>query len=290
MTQPEGIFNLDFSAPRGLTGTANRALSSWQTTACTILKEIWQSLLGSGVDLQLGQIDSSVAQKAIRALPDPGYAARLSVGQENFPAFVVFSARLIQALVADMLGTLGDEWPDPKPLTPAESSMVELLLGEVARSFSVAWPDVDPLECYLQSVVSRPLRSRVFPPDEILARTRVNVTLPLGTEEIILLFPQEGLSSIGISESPPPEAVSQTAAPQLRLLAEKLPVTLVVELGNATLTLAEMNNLSVGDVMVLDQPINAPLEASIKGKLQWLGHPCRMGQRQGFRIIASAQQ
>ncbi len=290
MTQSDAIFNVDFSAPRGLTGNANRALSSWQATACTILKEIWQGLLGSGVDLQLGQLDSSVAQKAIRSLPDPGYAARLAVGQKQFPAFVVFSAGLVQALVSDMLGTLGEDWPEIKPLTPAESSMVELLFGEVARSFSVAWPDVDPLECYLQSVVSRPLRSRVFPPDEILARTRVTVTMPLGTEEIILLFPQKGLSSIGISESPAPEVVSQAAAPQLRQLAEKLPVTLVVQLGRATLSLKEMNNLAVGDVMVLDQPIGAPLEASIKGKLQWLGHPCRMGQRQGFRIIASAQQ
>ncbi|MCA9034209.1 MAG: FliM/FliN family flagellar motor switch protein [Planctomycetaceae bacterium] len=290
MTQSDAIFNVDFSAPRGLTGSANRALSSWQTTACSILKEIWQGLLGSEFDLNLGQLDSSVAQKAIRSLPDPGYAARLAIGEERFPAFVVFSAQTIQALVSDMLGTLGEEWPEVKPLTPAEASMVELLMGEVARSFSVAWPDVDPLQCFLQSVVSRPLRSRVFPPDEILARTRITLTLPLGTDEITLLFPRAGLASIGIVETDPQESAAQPATPQLRALAEKLPVTLIVELGRASLTLKQMNNLAVGDVLMLDQPVTAPLEASIGGKLQWLGHPCRMGPRQGFRVIATASQ
>lgn len=289
MSTADTIPSLDFSAPRRLTGTANRALLSWQATACSVLKENWQGLLGAGVELEAGAVDSALAQKAIRALPDPGYAARLSVGPQGFPALAVFSGRLVQTLVADMLGTLGSEWPELRPLTPAETSMVELLFGEVARSLSLAWPSLDALECQLDSVLFRPLRSRVFGPDEVLVRTLVSARTPLGTDTVVLLFPQSGLSSIGISDSGASEASGPQPAPQLRTLAERLPVRLSVELGNATLSLAAMHGLSVGDVLVLDQPVSSPLKAAVEGQLHWLGYPCRLGQRQGFRILSAAE-
>lgn len=289
MSRSESIASVDFSAPRRLTGTASRAVTAWQSTACTLLRENWQGLLGSGVELRPERIDSCVASKAIRVLPDPGYAARLSVGPTAFTAFAVFSCRLVQVLVADMLGTLGTEWPAERPLSPAELSMVELLFGEVARSVGHGWPEVTPLDCQLESVIFRPLRSRVFSPDETLIRTLVSVRTPLGDEEVTLLFPESGLMSIGISGQLETDTSTQQPAPQLRQLAERIPVTMVVELGNATLSLADMNRLSIGDVLVLDQPVSTPMAASIEGRLQWLGQPCRLGQRQGFRILASTE-
>lgn len=287
MSVTETISSIDFSAPRRLTGTANRALTAWLTTACSVLQENWQGLLGTGVELRTGRVDSSLSSKAIRAFPDPGYAARLSMGPDGFPGIAVFSGRLVHALVADMLGGLGADWPEVRPLTPAEASMVELLFGEVARSLSNAWPDVEPLECHLDSVVSRPLRSRVFPPDEVLVRTIIAVTTPLGPEEIILLFPQDRLSAIGITDTVVSESSTPRPAPQLRVIAERLPVTLSVELGTATLSLAALNGLTAGDVLLLDQTVSSPLQATIEGRLYWLGYPCRLGQRQGFRILSA---
>ena len=53
------------------------------------------------------------------------------------------------------------------------------------------------------------------------------------------------------------------------------------------MSLGEMHQLTVGDVLILDQSIGNPLEAQISGHLHFLGHACRLGQRQGFRIIVS---
>lgn len=286
MSQTAQIPNVDFTAPRRLTGTASRALTGWQTTACTMLKENWQGLLGAGVGLTPGRVDSVVASKAVRALPDPGYAARLSMGETKFPAICAFSSRVVQTLVADMLGTLGDSWPQDVPLSSAELSMVDLLFGEIARSFSMAWPDLEPLPCHLDSVIVRPLRSRVFAPDEILVRSTIAISTPLGDDELTLLYPKDGLTSLGLTETVPGDTAATVPAPQLRILAERLPITLHVELGSANLSLAEMDSLNIGDVLILDQSVGSPLQATIAGRLHWLGYPCRLGQRQGFRILA----
>ena len=290
MTSPDSLSSVDFSAPRRLAGSANRALSSWNSTATSMLQEYWQALTGDRITLQPARIDSSVAQKAQQTLPDPGYAALLKIGPDRFDGMVAFSNRLVLTLVSEMLGTLGDEWPEQRALTAAELSLVELLFGEIARALSQGWPEVTPLPVEMDQVIVRPLRSRVFQPRENLVRIVGQINTAVGEETFVMLMPQAGLASIGINETAIPPAVDQSVSPQMRALAETLPVTMSVSLGKATLTLGDMNNLAVGDTLILDQSSGSPLEARVSGHLQWLGFPCRLGQRQGFRILASKKE
>jgi flagellar motor switch protein FliM len=287
MTSPDSLSSVDFSAPRRLAGSANRALSSWNATATSMLQEYWQALAGDRITMQPARIDSSVAQKAQQTLPDPGYAALLKIGPDRFDGMVAFSNRLVLTVVSEMLGTLGEEWPEQRALTAAELSLVELLFGEIARALSQGWPEVTPLPVEMDQVIVRPLRSRVFQPRENLVRIVGLINTAVGEETFVMLMPQAGLASIGINESAIPLAVDQSVSPQMRALAETLPVTMSVSLGKATLTLGDMNNLAVGDTLILDQSSGSPLEARVSGHLQWLGFPCRLGQRQGFRILAS---
>ncbi|MDG1894887.1 MAG: hypothetical protein P8J37_08265 [Fuerstiella sp.] len=163
MSQTEAsAFNIFSQAPR-LTSDADAALIAWQGTVTSRLQENWQSLLGTDIGISLGTTDSSAAITAVNELADPGYAARLQIGPEPFPSLFAFSSRRILLLVNDMLGTPCEEWPEVRDLTTVETSMVELLLGEITRAISHAWPEIHPLECEQDCVIARPMRSRVFP-------------------------------------------------------------------------------------------------------------------------------
>ncbi len=283
-----GTTNSVFAEPRRLTGEADRALSGWQTALCSILSENWQALLGSNVSIRLGHTTAAEAGPATANLVDPGFGARLEIGDTPFPSVVAFSARLVQTLVYDMLGTVGEDWPEVQDLSPAELSMAELLFGEIARAASQAWPELVPIPCELHSVVSRPKRSRLFAPDEDVVQTRIVIETPFGPDDVTWIIPKSGLEQIGIRDDAG-ETPGFHPAPELRNLARLLPVELVIELGSTSLTLRELNKLQVGDYLPLDQPVYQPLEALVDGKLQWLGTPCRLGNRQGFQILASGK-
>lgn len=287
MTSQESISQCDFSEPRRLTGGANRALTLWQTTVCSFLTESWQGLLGNPIEITLSKSMSTTAFKAVSSLPDPGFAAKLAIGDSRFVSLFAFPSQLIQALVYDMLGNPGEDWPEVRPLTAVETSMMELLLGGVARSISQAWPDVEPLISELASVVARPMRSRFLPPDAPTVSTRITMTTQFGPEEAVWLLPISGLESLGITHSATPDAETLKPSPRMHSLAKRLPVQLVVQLGHASLTLGEMTNLKVGDYLPLDQGVYQPLEGHVDGQLQWIGNPCRLGKRQGFQIIAT---
>lgn len=215
-TSPINIFS---QAPR-LTSESNAALTSWQSTATSILQENWQALLGSDLGISPGAIDSPTAFDAVNSLADPGYAARLQIGPESFPSLFAFSSRMVLALVNDMLGTPCEQWPEIRELTTVETSMVELLFGEITRAISQAWPEINPLECEQDCVIARPMRSRVFSPDEVLVRSQVIFETSFGQEEAIWLMPQSGLATIGIADIDD-EQLPAEPAPQMRALAEK---------------------------------------------------------------------
>ena len=252
---------------------------------CAVSCQRTGRILGSDISLAISKSTAGIAGPCVSQLVDPGYGARLEISSDAFPSLVAFSSRLTQTMVYDMLGTPGEEWPESQDLTPAELSMAELLFGEITRAASQAWPEIEPLMCELHSVVSRPKRIRLFAPDADIIRTVITVQTPFGPDDIVWILPRSGLESIGIRDSV--EATEFQPAPQLRQLARLLPVELVVELGNTSLTLKELNGLQVGDYLPLDQPVYQPLEALVDGQLQWLGTPCRLGNRQGFQVLAS---
>lgn len=112
----------------------------------------------------------------------------------------------------------------------------------------------------------RPLRSRIFQPRENLVRSVVLVQTPVGEDAVIILMPQAALASIANDDPSAAFVPHQSAAPQMRALTGTLPVTMSVSLGKASLSLGEMNQLAVGDVLILDQAVGSPLEARISRK------------------------
>ena len=286
-TDSESLKSFDFASPGHVSGSVNRALDTWHKQACALLTENWQSLLGDSVSVQCGAVNLATCKSAFESVTDPGYGASLTLGPSGMQSLVTFSGRLVCSLVQGLLGTPGDDWTEFKPLTTVESSMLDLLFGEVSRAIAMSWPEVEPLKSEVVSCVFRPNRSRNFAADEMMMRRKIEITTAFGTETAWWLLPQTGLAELGISDSGLTEVIEVQPDARLRDIAKQLPVQIVVRLGNTKVTLSEMNQLEIGDFLVLDQGLSQPVEAVLDGELQWLGMPCRIGRRQGIEIIAS---
>lgn len=285
MTGTDGI-PFDFTAPGRVGGDVERALNEWQSQTCTLLTEGWQGLLGDSVSVSLGALTIAPAATTLRKCVDPGYAASLFIGPSRVPSLVTLSGRMVSTLVAGLLGSSGEDWTEYEALTSVESSMLELLCGEISRTIGVSWPDVEPLNCVLDNCLFRPARSRIFAPDENIVRRELIVNTAYGSEPALWLIPQVGLIDFGISSDE--ESLNDVQPDsKLRDIAAQLPVEIVVQLGTTQISLPEMNQLEVGDFLVLDQNVQQPVEAFLAGKLQWLGFPCRTGRYQGFEILAA---
>ena len=64
----------------------------------------------------------------------------------------------------------------------------------------------------------------------------------------------------------------------------KIPLEVVVGLGRTSIHVADLVNLQVGDIVILNQRVSDPLYAEVAGTVKYLGWPGRLGTRQAFQI------
>ena len=64
----------------------------------------------------------------------------------------------------------------------------------------------------------------------------------------------------------------------------EIPVDLVVELGRARLTIKELSQLEVDEIVELDRPSDSPLDVMVGGKLFARGEVVMVGERLALRV------
>jgi len=64
----------------------------------------------------------------------------------------------------------------------------------------------------------------------------------------------------------------------------EIPVDLVVELGRARLTIKELSELGIDEVVELDRPADSPLDVMVGGKLFARGEVVMVGERLALRV------
>lgn len=286
MTAARDVHPVDFRKPRHSMPSVPRPVAQWHDRIGTLAGECWGKYLGSPIGWSAAPCEVCAFSEAVAELPDPGFGFTLALGEPAATTLWVFEQSHILALVADMLG-MSDEAPaEPRALTIIEESMAQLLVAELAWAIGEAWPGRASIPCRVGDVERRPCRSRVFAPGDTALVTRFKLTGPRGASECLWLVPQEAIARLVAEEWPEGDAAAPVtaASEHLEELAGTLAMTLSIRLGDAQLPMSQLADLQVGDVIVLDQPINRPIVAEVCGEAKFLGYPGRIGPRQSFQV------
>lgn len=275
---------LDFSSPRRPPTEALRQLSTWQANICAHAQDGWASLLAHPIRMQPGKIEPMQHLAALSRLPDEGIGVYFSIGESLLPSMLVFSARQVQGLVADLLDLPGDQWPEPTPLSAAEDSMLELLFAKVADAIGEAWPGAEPLKCSFLEMTTKPQRTRLFPLGSALFCMRIKLVSRFGEETCTWLILKEETEKLMLDHYRESEVEERGAHPDLLALTERVPLQITVELGKVELRMSQASSLAAGDVLILDQFVSHPLVARVAGQPKWAGVPLRIGSRQAFEV------
>lgn len=275
---------LDFHSPRRPSSQVQRKLSAWHHQVCAQVQEAWATLMARPAKLTARTMEPVQYDRALARLPEDGLGLYLTLGKAVLPSMIVFSGRQVQALVSDLLDVPGEEWPAVRKLTTVEDAMLELMFQKLAESMGDAWPDSQPLPCRFLETTFKPRRTRLFPIGSSMLVGEIVITSRFGEETCQWLMLKDEVEQLLIEHFGDAAQEDGEFHPALQSLAEKIPVQVTVQLGQADLSMSQAAELAVGDVLVLDQFVSRPLIATIADQPKWAGIPTRIGSRQGFEI------
>lgn len=183
------------------------------------------------------------------------------------------------AMLDRLLGGVGVSPSKINALTEIETIVMERIFSKAFDSLQEAWKTVVDLQPRLEALETNPQFMQIVSPNETIALISLSTKIGDTTGMINLCIPHVVIEPImprlsvhswfvSQKKSRAPEEVE---ALQFRLNQAKLPF--VEELGSSHITVHEFLNLSVGDVITLQKPVNEPLKIRIGDKYKYTGSP-----------------
>lgn len=285
MAETEQLQRLDFHSPRRPAKIEWRALAKWHQSICLLTTEAWSSLMPNEISLKAGSLNPANSRTAILDSPDESYGAHLLMGPDRYPALVVIPTRQLHALLADIFNMAGDEWPELRPFTRAELSIIDVLMQGLAAAIRDGIPGAEATPCEYVEIFEKPERTRLFANVDEVFTSEIQITSRFGEETLLWILPKKETEHLLEDTQCPEDIEERPVNAKLIPLTHKVPTEIMVRLGGCRLTMSEISNLTVGDVLVLDQSINRSLTGYVAGERKWMGKPVRVGPRQGYEVV-----
>lgn len=270
-------------------GTHERQLAQWLQQSCRRLASHAARLLPFSLAARAGEIDTGMLAPLGDALPEESLCWPLTPQAHPQDAFYLVLPRpLLLALIAGLLRETPTAWPDDRDLTDLETALVDYLVKELfLASLEQAWLE-PPFTLELGTMV--PVRNVLRRQGTKLGwRAKVILTAPWGEQNFWLCIPRQGLwEQWGASAqtAPPPPAPHPQWRSSLESLVQQFPIEVAVVLGEAETTMKRLAELKVGDVVVLRQPVDQPLQGHIGGVPKFRAWPGMRGGRTAILIEA----
>lgn len=161
-----------------------------------------------------------------------------------------------------------------REFTPIEQRLLKKVVDLVFTELEKAWKNIYPVKPkYIRGEVN-PQFARVLMPEETVVVTGYNLELESITGKILFCYSLSTLQPIKDKLYSPyqlEEYVDLVWKKNIENAVFKSEVVLKVELGKGRITLEDLMNLDVGDVIVLDKKVEEPIEVLVEGVPKMLG-------------------
>ncbi len=207
----------------------------------------------------------------MNSLPLPSCMNILRFSPLRGAGIMVIESKLLYALVDSLFG--GGSVPhtkvEGKDFTQIEIRIARKIVLSALEDMRKAWEPIYPLNFEYTRTEINPQFVAVVPPTEVVIATTFDVELEKVTGTIKFVIPYASLEPIKakLSVNFQSEHIGVDNA-WLSRVTEKIYQTKVgaaVSLGGASITVNDLVNLEIGDIIQLDKDANQPLDLKVEG-------------------------
>lgn len=276
------IKDYDFMSPKKFTREQIHLLQNIFENFTRLFSMHLSSMLRMPCQAEVVQVEEEEYKEFGNALTDSVLVSVMSMNSQTYKIedkkMLVEMSRPISFSILDrLLGGDGSGYNIDRDYTEIEISILEYFFKQVASILTDAWSNYVDIEHHMDSIETNSQLIQFVQQDESVAivvvevtlnelKGNVNVCLPAASlEKIFKIFDSK---YIRINKKIDPEEHEKSKQHILEALKDT-PLTVSAKLGNAEITLRDLLNLSYGDVIPLDSPVDTDSIILSVEKLNW---------------------
>lgn len=224
----------------------------------------------------------------VNTLPIPSCMCIMRFEALRGPALLVFESKLAYALVDSYFG--GTDRPytkiEGKEFTRIELSIMRKVMDLAIRDLEEAWAPVHKTEISFGRTEVNPQFVGVVPPSDVIISTTFEVELENASGTIALVIPYSTIEPIknklNASFQTEADRIDKEWTAKVEEHLRNAEANMVVNLGQSTITVGDLVNLSVGDIIPLGQDSDGELDLLVEGVPKF---KCFFGVSRGNRAV-----
>lgn len=268
-----------------------RVVQSWARSVASSLA----TLTRQEAQLQLAALQQLPFGEFRRSLPNPSVLVVYTLKPLDGSMVVQLEPGVALALYDRLCGGPGERGED-RELTDVELSVLGAqIFREMGRRMEAAWSEFMSLEVAYARVETNPVYLNLLYDQDTVLVASFHLDLETGSESLSLGLAFDDLDNLlaSLSSEFAMKSRRKATAREQAAWAQHLgrvaaPVEVI--LGRATLTMADLVSLSVGDVVPLQTGPDGTIEVVVGGQVKFRGTPGRVGNHTAVLITGPARQ
>jgi flagellar motor switch protein FliM len=282
------IRDYDFKRPERISKDQMRALTTLHDAFARNFGASLSGFLRTIVEVRIVATEQKTYAEFIAGLPNPTSFNLVNCPPLEGQLCLELSPLIIYPIIDRLLGGANTDLFIPqRAMTLIEQRLIQRILNRGMTALSEAWESVKQIDFALGEMESNPQIVQIVPPNEVvvLINFEIKMTNRAGTMNLCIPFNVieplvEHLSSQNWTS--PQRKGERTWEPAIsrRLSDAMLEVTGI--LAETTMTISDLRNLEVGDVIMTEKPANTHVALLAGGRPKFFAE---IGQYRGKRAL-----
>jgi flagellar motor switch protein FliM len=290
----EGVSNYDFRRPNRISKNQVRTLQSVHENFAEVFAYYLVSKLQTVVAISVTSVDQLFYSEYILSVSNPSCLYVFEIEGTDGSGILEISPQLALTLVERLLGGSGETIPKPRTITPIEQAVIRGIVEHGLSDLRNAWRSIAELNFQYERLEMEADFVQVAPSSEIVIVVSFDVTIGGGNNFLLnLCFPTFALEEVLAKLNRQQVSTSNVRLNKRKirdnivLINQQISTTylpIVAELGKSALSVKEILELKVGDVLKVRKKVSEEIEILIAGKRKLSGRPGSLEGKKAVKV------
>jgi len=280
----------DFRRPDKFSKDQIRTMQMLHDNVARMLTTYFSANFRTMVQFTVESVDQLTFGEFIRAVPNPAVTAVVGLAPLEGNAIIEIQPSIAFPMVDRLFGGLGQGQEKARALTEIEETAIERVVRGILANLADGWKNIVELRPKLEAVESNPLFIQVVSPSDSCIvislsarigdqRGAINVCIPYVVLEPVLprLSVQQWFAA---TKRETPAHIRDS----LRRRLGQVMVSIRAELGRTEITVRDLLNLEVGDVVPLDSNLDDEVSVFVEDEEKFRGRPGTVSNRLAVQV------
>jgi len=289
-SEDEDVTLYNFRRPDRVSKEQLRSLEIIHDSFSRNLSVSLSGYLRSLVEVNRISVDQMTYNEFLLALPNPTCFNIYSAAPLEGNVIIEFNPTVAFPIIDRLLGGKGKALDEVRSLTDMEQQMLDGFLGRIIDAFCEAWKDIVPLKFSLEAKETNPQIAQIVALSEIVVLLVFEIKVGETTGFLNFCIPFLALEPLAekltLQYRFSFKKAQDEKAHLVRELVDRVHIPLTIELGKLDVTVKEIVDLRVGDVINLSEPVSKPLVMSIVDRPKFLVKPGVKNRKKAIQITS----